>query len=104
MKRLQLMGQKMYEIYFSSVSADCIDFDDDSRDQMKRIVFSQAAEDIVLLRTSPTLFKAYDHVMDIMEQKLLCRFYRSPEVIKIERCLSFQEHFFPIRSDSFLVL
>lgn len=78
-KRLQFMGQKMYEIYFSHKSPDHIDFGHESLDRMEKIVLGKA-EDIVLLRTSPTLFSAYDHVMDIMEQTLLPRFYRSPEV------------------------
>ncbi len=73
------MGQKMNEIYFCPKSSDCIGFDEELRNQMEAIV-SNEPEHIVQLRTSPTLFKAYDHVMDILEQKLIPRFYRSPEV------------------------
>ena len=79
MKRLQLMGQKMFEIYFCHASPDCIGFENDSKNQMKSIVYADTA-DIVRLRTSPTLFQAYDHVMDILENKMMPRFYRSPEV------------------------
>lgn len=80
MERLKLMGQKMFQIYFCQLSPDCIGFENESKDQMKSIVYASAS-DIVRLRTSPTLFQAYDHVMDILEHKILPRFYRSPEVI-----------------------
>lgn len=80
MERLQSMGQKMFEIYFSSKSLDCIGFGTESSRQMQSIVYSEPAE-IVRLRTSPILFQAYDYVMDKLEQKILPRFYRSPEVL-----------------------
>ena len=81
MKRLQLMGQKMFEMYFCDSSPDCIGFENESKNQMKSIVYASSSE-IVRLRTSSTLFQAYDHVMDILETKILHRFYRSPEVKK----------------------
>lgn len=73
------MGQKMFEIYFCHTSPDCIGFENESKREMKAIVYASTA-DIVRLRTSPTLFEAYDYVMDILEKKILPRFYRSPEV------------------------
>lgn len=80
MKRLQLMGQKMFAMYFCHSSPDCIGFENESKNQMKSIVYASATE-IVRLRTSSTLFQAYDYVMDILETKILPRFYRSPEVL-----------------------
>lgn len=79
MERLQLMGQKMFEIYFCQTSPDCIGFENESQHKMKAIVYGSITE-IVRLRTSSTLFQAYDYVMDILEKKILPRFYRSPEV------------------------
>lgn len=78
-ERLQVMGQKMFEIYFCSKSPDCIGFGNESIEQMQTIVYSSSSE-ITRLRTSPILFQAYDHVMDKLEQNFLPRFYRSPEV------------------------
>lgn len=71
----------MHEIYFCDSSPDCIGFEPESRVQMEEIVYANATE-IVRLRTSSTLFRAYDYVMDILEHKILPRFYRSPEVRK----------------------
>ncbi|KAI9555168.1 hypothetical protein GHT06_017683 [Daphnia sinensis] len=82
MERLQLMGQKMFEIYFCHTSPDCIGFENESKREMKAIVYASTA-DIVRLRTSPTLFEAYDYVMDILEKKILPRFYRSPEFYQL---------------------
>ncbi|XP_046464686.1 sorting nexin-14-like isoform X1 [Daphnia pulex] len=82
MKRLQLMGQKMFAMYFCHSSPDCIGFENESKNQMKSIVYASATE-IVRLRTSSTLFQAYDYVMDILETKILPRFYRSPEFYQL---------------------
>lgn len=71
----------MFEMYFCDSSPDCIGFENESKNQMKSIVYASSSE-IVRLRTSSTLFQAYDHVMDILETKILHRFYRSPEVKK----------------------
>lgn len=73
------MGQKMFAMYFCHSSPDCIGFENESKNQMKSIVYASDTE-IVRLRTSSTLFQAYDYVMDILETKILPRFYRSPEV------------------------
>lgn len=61
MKNLQYMGQKMHENFFSNSSVDCVGFSKESEAQMKTIVYGDT-KDIVLLRTCPTLFQAYDHV------------------------------------------
>lgn len=79
MQRLQTMGKKMFEMYFQKGSPDSIGFSNDSVDQMKLIVYG-GLKDIVRLRTSPTLFQAYEHVIDIMEKNIVPRFYRSSEV------------------------
>lgn len=79
LEKLRVMGQKMYEIFFRRGSSDCIGFERDSKHQMKAIVYGRV-EDVVLLRTTPTLFEAYEHVMNILEQRIIPRFYRSREV------------------------
>ena len=79
LERLQLTGRKLFDIFFSGNSPDRIHFGAESKIQMKKIVYGNV-EDIVLLRTCPTLFEAYDHVMDVLENKILIRFYRSSEV------------------------
>jgi hypothetical protein len=61
MKNLQFMGQKMHENFFTYTSVDCVGFSKESEAQMKLIVYG-ATKDIILLRTCPTLFQAYDHV------------------------------------------
>lgn len=79
LERLQLTARKLFEIFFFRHSPDRIQFGTESESQMKKIVYGNI-EDIVLLRTCPTLFEAYDHVMDTLENKILIRFYRSEEV------------------------
>ena len=51
----------MHQNFFSDTSSDCVGFSKESEAQMKLIVYG-ATKDIVLLRTCPTLFQAYDHV------------------------------------------
>ena len=79
LERLQLTGRKLFEIFFIRNSPDCIQFGTESESRMKTIVYGNV-DDIVQLRTCPTLFEAYDHVMDTLENKILTRFYRSEEV------------------------
>lgn len=75
------MGRKMFEMYFHQGSPDSIGFSSNSVEQMESIVNGELS-DIVRLRTSPTLFQAYEHVVDIMEKSIIPRFYRSSEVTK----------------------
>jgi len=84
LERLQLTGRKLFDIFFSGNSPDRIHFGAESKIQMKKIVYGNV-EDIVLLRTCPTLFEAYDHVMDVLENKILIRFYRSSEFYQLLR-------------------
>lgn len=79
MQKLQIMGKMMFEMYFTKRSTDSIGFSNDSVDQMESIVFGET-KDIVRLRTSPTLFQAYEHVIEVMETSIIPRFYRSSEV------------------------
>ena len=88
LNELQVTGQKLFEIFFSRNSPDRIPFKEDSENQLKTFVYGNI-ENIVLLRTSPTLFEAYEHVMDVLENHILVRFYRSSEVTsKKKLCLN----------------
>jgi len=84
LERLQLTGRKLFEIFFIRNSPDCIQFGTESESRMKTIVYGNV-DDIVQLRTCPTLFEAYDHVMDTLENKILTRFYRSEEFYQLVR-------------------
>jgi hypothetical protein len=76
-----MTAQKMFEIYVSRSSPDFIHFDGNFECQMKKIVYSRDPNDVILLRTSPILFQAYEHAMVTLERQLMpIRFYRSPEV------------------------
>ncbi|XP_022092527.1 sorting nexin-14-like [Acanthaster planci] len=71
-------AQDLYQLYFAPGAVDRIKFDVDIEDEMKEIV-NGPYEGVTRLRTSSTLFRAYEHAYKLMENVFCPLFHHSDE-------------------------
>ncbi|XP_067145190.1 sorting nexin-14-like isoform X2 [Centruroides vittatus] len=76
MKELQKEAQNMYNTYFAPNAVDKIKFSDDIVEQIRNVIYGPV-EDIVKLRTTSPLFRAYDHAYNLLENTFCPLFHQS---------------------------
>lgn len=76
MKELQKEARTMYNTYFAPNAVDKIKFADDIVEQIRNVIYGPV-EDIVKLRTTSPLFRAYDHAYNLLENTFCPLFHQS---------------------------
>ncbi|XP_054719236.1 sorting nexin-14-like [Uloborus diversus] len=76
LEALHLQAQQMYNTYFASHALDRINFDDDIVQEIKNII-AGPPENVVKLRTTTPLYRAYDHVYKLLENTYCPMFLQS---------------------------
>ncbi|GIX87439.1 sorting nexin-14 [Caerostris extrusa] len=66
LEALHLQAQQMYNTYFASHALDRINFDDEIVQEIKSII-AGPSENVIKLRTTTPLFRAYDHAYKLLE-------------------------------------
>lgn len=90
LEALHLQAQQMYNTYFASHALDRINFDDDVVQEIREII-AGPPENVVKLRTTTPLFRAYDHAYRLLENTYCPMFLQSDRYFSLlcgERCSS----------------
>ncbi|KFM77680.1 Sorting nexin-14, partial [Stegodyphus mimosarum] len=88
LEALHLQAQQMYNTYFASHALDRINFDDDIVQEIKSII-AGPPENVIKLRTTTPLFRAYDHAYKLLENTYCPMFLQSDRYFSLlcgERC------------------
>ncbi|GFR71743.1 sorting nexin-14 [Elysia marginata] len=75
---LHATAKDLYRSYCAPFALDRIKFDDDVVDTLREIV-EGPADQVIRLRTSTPLFKAYEHAYDLLENNFLPMFHQSDD-------------------------
>ncbi|KAK3774463.1 hypothetical protein RRG08_000416 [Elysia crispata] len=75
---LHATAKDLYRSYCAPLALDRIKFDDDVVETLKEIV-EGPADQVIRLRTSTPLFKAYEHAYDLLENNFLPMFHQSDD-------------------------
>ncbi|XP_042895599.1 sorting nexin-14 [Parasteatoda tepidariorum] len=76
LEALHLQAQQMYNTYFAPHALDRINFDDEIVQEIKDII-SGRSENVIKLRTTTPLFRAYDHAYRLLENTYCPMFMQS---------------------------
>ncbi|GAB1606612.1 sorting nexin-14-like isoform X2 [Argonauta hians] len=90
LKALHETAKNLYDSYCAPHAVDKIMFADDVVTQLKSIV-DGPYQNVVKLRTSPPLFKAYEHAYNLLEKTFLPLFHQSDDYYTMlcgDRCVS----------------
>ncbi|CAI9721892.1 sorting nexin-14-like isoform X2 [Octopus vulgaris] len=90
LKELHNTAKDLYQSYCAPYAVDKILFADDVVTELKSIV-DGPYQNVIKLRTSPPLFKAYEHAYNLLESTFLPLFHQSDEYYKMlcgDRCVS----------------
>lgn len=90
LQELHSMAKDLYKNYCAPTAVDKILFDDEVVQQLGVIV-EGPFQNVVKLRTSPPLFKAYEHAYNLLEKTFLPLFHQSDDYYRMlcgDRCVS----------------
>lgn len=90
LQELHSMAKDLYKNYCAPTALDKILFDNEVVEQLKVIV-EGPFQNVVKLRTSPPLFKAYEHAYNLLEKTFLPLFHQSDDYYRMlcgDRCVS----------------
>ncbi|CAL1295601.1 unnamed protein product [Larinioides sclopetarius] len=82
LEALHLQAQQMYNTYFAPHALDRINFDDEIVHEIKNII-SGPPENVVKLRTTTPLFRAYEHAYKLLENVYCPMFLQSEKYFSL---------------------